>query len=74
MPLTPWISRDIFPKSSSFRGWDRVDDLEAWEGHVRMRIMAASHFNRENKKCLEHLKHAKQISDPPDHKVALGGT
>lgn len=56
---------------------DRVDDdLEAWVEHVRMRkvqkkrlLIAANHFNRDNKKGLEYLKHAKLISDPPDPKA-----
>ncbi|KAK7314494.1 hypothetical protein VNO77_33019 [Canavalia gladiata] len=52
---------------------DREDDLEVWVEHVRMRklqkkklLIAANHFNRDNKKGLEYLKHAKLISDPPD--------
>ncbi|XP_020233230.1 ARF guanine-nucleotide exchange factor GNL2 [Cajanus cajan] len=55
---------------------DREDDLEAWVEHVRMRrlqkkklLIAANHFNRDNKKGLEYLKHAKLVSDPPDPKA-----
>ncbi|KAL2321246.1 hypothetical protein Fmac_030215 [Flemingia macrophylla] len=55
---------------------DRKEDLEAWVEHVRMRrlqkkklLIAANHFNRDNKKGLEYLKHAKLISDPPDPKA-----
>ncbi|TKY44659.1 ARF guanine-nucleotide exchange factor GNL2 [Spatholobus suberectus] len=55
---------------------DREEDLEAWVEHVRMRrlqkkklLIAANHFNRDNKKGLEYLKHAKLISDPPDPKA-----
>ncbi|XLT94862.1 hypothetical protein S245_017500 [Arachis hypogaea] len=51
------------------------DDLDTWVEHVRMRkyqkkklLIAANHFNRDNKKGLEYLKHAKLISDPPDPK------
>ncbi|ESW24808.1 hypothetical protein PHAVU_004G161900 [Phaseolus vulgaris] len=52
---------------------DKEDDLEGWVEHVRLRrlqkkklLIAANHFNRDNKKGLEYLKHAKLISDPPD--------
>ncbi|XP_047161324.1 ARF guanine-nucleotide exchange factor GNL2 [Vigna umbellata] len=55
---------------------DREKDLEAWLEHVRLRrlqkkklLIAANHFNRDNKKGLEYLKHAKLISDPPDPKA-----
>ncbi|XP_027357395.1 ARF guanine-nucleotide exchange factor GNL2 [Abrus precatorius] len=55
---------------------DREDDLEAWVEHVRMRrmqkkklLIAANHFNRDNKKGLQYLKHAKLVSDPPDPKA-----
>ncbi|KAJ1419833.1 Sec7, C-terminal domain superfamily [Sesbania bispinosa] len=55
---------------------EKEDDLEAWVEHVRMRkvmkkklLIAANHFNRDNKKGLEYLKHAKLISDPPDPKA-----
>ncbi|XP_019458220.1 PREDICTED: ARF guanine-nucleotide exchange factor GNL2 [Lupinus angustifolius] len=54
---------------------DKEDDLEGWVEHVRVSKMqkkklniAANHFNRDNKKGLEYLKHAKLISDPPDPK------
>ncbi|KAG4992048.1 hypothetical protein JHK87_025505 [Glycine soja] len=60
--------------------WEEMDkeeeDLEDWVKHVRMRrlqkkklLIAANHFNRDNKKGLEYLKHAKLISDPPDPKA-----
>ncbi|XP_061366468.1 ARF guanine-nucleotide exchange factor GNL2 [Gastrolobium bilobum] len=52
---------------------DKEDELEAWVEHVRMRklqkkklLIAANHFNRDNKKGLEYLKHANLISHPPD--------
>lgn len=52
------------------------DDLEAWVEHVRITkiqkkklLIAANHFNRDNKKGLEYLKHAKLVSDPLDPKA-----
>ncbi|CAI8583837.1 unnamed protein product [Vicia faba] len=52
------------------------DDLEAWVEHVRITkiqkkklLIAANHFNRDNKKGLEYLKHAKLVSDPVDPKA-----
>ncbi|XP_058727274.1 ARF guanine-nucleotide exchange factor GNL2 [Vicia villosa] len=52
------------------------DDLEAWVKHVRITkiqkkklLIAANHFNRDNKKGLEYLKHAKLVSDPLDPKA-----
>ncbi|CAK8534064.1 unnamed protein product [Lathyrus sativus] len=51
-------------------------DLEAWVEHVRITkvqkkklLIAANHFNRDNKKGLEYLKHAKLVSDPIDPKA-----
>ncbi|MED6209900.1 hypothetical protein PIB30_059151 [Stylosanthes scabra] len=59
--------------------WEEIerdeDDLESWVEHVRIRkyqkkklLIASNHFNRDNKKGLEYLKHAKLISDLPDPK------
>ncbi|XP_047320346.1 ARF guanine-nucleotide exchange factor GNL2 [Impatiens glandulifera] len=50
-------------------------DLETWVDHVRVRkaqkrkiLIAANHFNRDEKKGLEYLKLSRLISNPPDPK------
>ncbi|KAM3753664.1 hypothetical protein ACB098_03G110200 [Castanea mollissima] len=52
------------------------DELESWVDFVRIRkaqkkkiLIAASHFNRDEKKGLEYLKFSKLVSDPPDPKA-----
>ncbi|KAE8675912.1 ARF guanine-nucleotide exchange factor GNL2 [Hibiscus syriacus] len=52
------------------------DDLETWVEYIRIRkaqkrkiLIAGSHFNRDEKKGLEYLKHCKLISDPPNPKA-----
>ncbi|XVF34803.1 hypothetical protein REPUB_Repub18cG0089900 [Reevesia pubescens] len=50
-------------------------DLETWVEHIRIRkaqkkkiLIAANHFNRDEKKGLEYLKHCLLVSDPPNSK------
>ncbi|KAE8706485.1 ARF guanine-nucleotide exchange factor GNL2 [Hibiscus syriacus] len=52
------------------------DNLETWVEYIRIRkaqkgkiLIAGSHFNRDEKKRLEYLKHCKLISDPPNPKA-----
>lgn len=51
------------------------DDIETWVGYLRIRkaqkrkiLIAGDHFNRDQKKGLEYLKHSQLISDPADPK------
>ncbi|AES76730.2 ARF guanine-nucleotide exchange factor GNOM protein [Medicago truncatula] len=73
-PLGPYTTQLIEYKPF-WEEKEKDDDLEAWVEHVRITkvqkkklLIAANHFNRDNKKGLEYLKHAKLISDPPDPK------
>ncbi|KAK6941540.1 Mon2/Sec7/BIG1-like, HUS domain [Dillenia turbinata] len=52
------------------------EDFETWVEYVRVRkmqkrkiLIAANHFNRDDKKGLEYLKLSKLISNPPDPKA-----
>ncbi|XWS72008.1 hypothetical protein CRYUN_Cryun02cG0003800 [Craigia yunnanensis] len=52
------------------------DDLETWMEYIRVRkaqkkkiLIAGNHFNRDEKKGLEYLKHCLLVSDPPDPKA-----
>jgi brefeldin A-resistance guanine nucleotide exchange factor 1 len=52
------------------------DELESWVEYVRIRkaqkkkiLIAANHFNRDEKKGLEYLKLSRLVSDPPDPKA-----
>ncbi|XP_022755059.1 ARF guanine-nucleotide exchange factor GNL2-like [Durio zibethinus] len=52
------------------------DDLETWVEYIRVRkaqkkkiLIAGNHFNRDEKKGLEYLKHCLLVSDPPDPKA-----
>ncbi|KAK8550249.1 hypothetical protein V6N12_038968 [Hibiscus sabdariffa] len=51
-------------------------DLETWVDYIRIRraqkrkiLIAGSHFNRDEKKGLEYLKHCQLVSDPPTPKA-----
>ncbi|KAK6944992.1 Mon2/Sec7/BIG1-like, HUS domain [Dillenia turbinata] len=52
------------------------EDFESWVDYVRVRkaqkrkiLIAANHFNRDDKKGLEYLKISNLISNPPDPKA-----
>ncbi|XWS26881.1 hypothetical protein CRYUN_Cryun26dG0068200 [Craigia yunnanensis] len=52
------------------------DKLETWVEYVRVRkaqknkiLIAGNHFNRDEKKGLEYLKHSQLVSDPPNAKA-----
>ncbi|KAI4297403.1 hypothetical protein L6164_037296 [Bauhinia variegata] len=58
--------------------WEETpkEDMETWVEYVRVRkmqkkkiLIAGNHFNRDDKKGLEYLKHAQLISDPPNPKA-----
>ncbi|PNY13876.1 pattern formation protein EMB30-like [Trifolium pratense] len=75
-PLSPY-STQLNEYKPFWEEMERDDnDIEAWVEHVRTTkvqkkklLIAGNHFNRDNKKGLEYLKHAKLISDPPDPKA-----
>ncbi|XP_022728914.1 ARF guanine-nucleotide exchange factor GNL2-like [Durio zibethinus] len=52
------------------------DDLETWVEYIRVRkaqkkkiFIAGNHFNRDEKKGLEYLKHCQLVCDPPNPKA-----
>ncbi|TXG61369.1 hypothetical protein EZV62_012732 [Acer yangbiense] len=52
------------------------EDLDTWVEYARIRkvqkrkiLIAANHFNRDEKKGLEYLKFCQLVSDPPDPKA-----
>ncbi|XP_021276369.1 ARF guanine-nucleotide exchange factor GNL2 [Herrania umbratica] len=52
------------------------EDLETWVEHVRVRkaqkkkiLIAGNHYNRDDNKGLEYLKHCQLVSDPPNPKA-----
>lgn len=74
-PLGPYNTQ-LIEYTPFWEDIEKDDDLETWVEQVRVRkvqkkklLIAANHFNRDNKKGLEYLKHAKLISDPPDPKA-----
>ncbi|KAK6236305.1 Sec7 domain - like 6 [Theobroma cacao] len=52
------------------------DDLATWVEYIRVRkaqkkkiLIAGNHYNRDEKKGLEYLKHCQLVSDPPNPKA-----
>lgn len=74
IPCGPYLVE--IAKYSPFWEERSKDELESWVEFVRLRkaqkkkiLIAANHFNRDEKKGLEYLKLSKLVSDPPDPKA-----